>query len=388
MNSKKKICQVCAVSFTFEKFLSPLCKALYDSNYEVHVACSFSSEDLKNIPFSYEKFIFHDVDIKRSMSILDLYNSTVSLCRLFRKERFDIVHTHTPVASIAARLASFLCGVPIVIYTAHGFYFHDRMPFLVRSFHILLEKILASITTFIFTQSTEDSDFACKFKFKKKSQILPIGNGVSPLVFSPPSKSKRLRLRESYGIHPDSIVVGIVARKVLEKGYLDLLNGIRPLLDKSPSIVLVICGEHLSSDHSSNIQLQIDNFLRLYPSQVLDLGSVNDVSGVYSIMDLFCLPSWREGLPRTIIEAMMSGLPVLATNIRGCREEVIHNSTGLLVEPKSPSQIYSALSELLFDSQLRLKLGSQGRARALQLYQEMHVLNKQLNILNSLAKSV
>jgi glycosyltransferase involved in cell wall biosynthesis len=116
--------------------------------------------------------------------------------------------------------------------------------------------------------------------------------------------------------------------------------------------------------------------------QVLVAGELEDVEVAYQAMDIFCLPSWREGLPCTILEAMMSGLPVVATAIRGCREAVVPGLTGLLVPPRQTEPLVTTLLDLLSDPRLRQQFGEAGRARALALYESEAVMARQLALVD------
>jgi len=144
---------------------------------------------------------------------------------------------------------------------------------------------------------------------------------------------------------------------------------------------LLICGSRLASDHADSIEPQLQALIARHPDQVVHAGSVEQVEIAYDAMDVFCLPSWREGMPRTIIEAMMSGLPVVATDIRGSREEVLPEVSGLLVPVRDPAALALAMDRLLVDADLRRRFGRAGRARALELYDESRVIALQLELL-------
>ena len=179
-------------------------------------------------------------------------------------------------------------------------------------------------------------------------------------------------------------MIGIVARKVSEKGYLDLFNACRLLFESYSHVKLLICGDRLTSDYAGNIQDDLLFLDALFPGRVIDLGYRDDMPNVYSFMDIFCLPSYREGMPRSIIEAMASSLPVVATNIRGSREEVLHGTTGFLVSPRNPHELSLYLSRLIESPELRHNFGLAGRHRACSLFDEKLVLNRQITVFNRL----
>ena len=146
---------------------------------------------------------------------------------------------------------------------------------------------------------------------------------------------------------------------------------------------LWVIGERLESDHAKGIEdalslARTDEQLR---ERVHFLGYRKDIPDLLRGADIFVSASHREGLPRSIIEAMMCALPVVATNIRGSREEVVHGETGLLVEVKQPNELARALNQLANNPAARMKLGSAGRARALDLYDESKVIARQIKTL-------
>jgi glycosyltransferase involved in cell wall biosynthesis len=380
---RASICQVCAVEFTYNKFIKLLALALLDRGYRVHAV--FANERTlldSSSPSGESRVLIHHVPIERSLSIVALLRSTFVLYRLFSSNSFDAVHVHTPIASIPARLAARLAGVPVVLYTVHGFYFHDLMPAPLRWSHIALEWFLARLTTEIFTVSAEDATAARRLKFLAPDRIHVIANGVSSSRFAPSTVDQRDASRRRFGLRHDGLVIGIVARLVREKGYPQLLAAFEQIAVVEPRAQLLICGSRLSSDHAGGIEGCLAALLPSTSGQVLLAGELEDIEEAYQAMDVFCLPSWREGLPCTILEAMMSGLPVVATAIRGCREAVVPGVTGLLVPPRQSAPLAEALLELLGDASLRQQMGAAGRARALAQYEAQAVMARQLELVD------
>ena len=117
--------------------------------------------------------------------------------------------------------------------------------------------------------------------------------------------------------------------------------------------------------------------------KILFLGNRNDVPQILSILDLYCLPSWREGMPRSIIEAMMMGKPVLATNIRGSREQIINQKTGVLVPVNSSTSLEKEMINFIQDKKKCYKYGLAGRKRALKYYDEKKIIDLQIEIIKS-----
>ena len=174
--SHLKVCQVCAVDFTLQHFLLPLIDAMKMEGWEVHSACSQGkyADKLRS-----EGYVIHSVNIVRSINPIAAIASIFRLAKLFQREKFDLVHVHTPVAGLIARVAARIARIPIVVYTAHGFYFHDQMPRWKQKIFIWLEVYMGFYTNFLFTQSVEDAKSAILEKIMPKERVLVIGNGVN-----------------------------------------------------------------------------------------------------------------------------------------------------------------------------------------------------------------
>ena len=376
---KPRLLQLCAVDYTAYYLLRPLARALSDE-YEVHFA---SSPGEFTADIQREGFSYHQIPMERSYNIIAHIRSAWMLTRLMKRERFQIVHTHTPIASLIGRLAARLAGVPVVLYTAHGFYFHERMRPPARRLFVWLEKIGARFTDFTFTQSREDCSAAVALGISGEDRVLHIGNGVDLSRFDPDRlRGSRDDVRQTLGIAPQDPVVSIVGRVVREKGYLELLDAFERVVGRFPDAHLVIVGSTLESAHddvSSEVRHAVDR--PGLAGRVHLLPPESPVEQVLAASDVYTLPSHREGLPRSILEAMAMGLPVVATNIRGSREVVTDGATGTLVEVGRVDELAAALVDLLGDPGRRQAYGQQAQAIARREFDESQVIDKQRRVL-------
>tara|TARA_Y100000748_G_scaffold303958_1_gene311029 strand:- start:1714 stop:2868 length:1155 start_codon:yes stop_codon:yes gene_type:complete len=374
-----KICQLCAVDFTLKKFILPLVDAQINAGHDVVCVCSEGqyTKDLRDVGYSIES-----ISISRSFNIFRHISSVFKLYQFLKRNSFDVLHVHTPVAAMIGRLAGFLARVPLVIYTAHGFYFHENMNLLQKSFFISLEFIFGLITDVVFTQSEEDAHSARQYKIRPKKHIYAIGNGVDIRKFDPSQKYNSQELRKSLSIPQDSFVIGVICRLVKEKGIDEFLKAAQEINLTNKNCHFLIVGERQAHDHAQGIEDSIKSAEKALGKNLILTGYRSDIPQLLKIMDLYVLPSWREGMPRSIIEAMMMSLPVLATDIRGSREEVIHNQTGLLVPVRSPCLLAKAMTQLINNPKLAKNMGENGRKRALKYYDEKKVIDLQLDIIN------
>jgi glycosyltransferase involved in cell wall biosynthesis len=378
-----KVCQLCAVDFTLQHFLVPLVDGMRRRGWEVISVCS----DGEHVPGLRERgYPVTTIPISRSMNVLSHLVSLWQLFRYFRQQRFDVVHVHTPVASLVGRFAARLAGVPLIVYTAHGFYFHEGMPLSKRRLFVGLERIAGRVTHLLFTQSREDAETAIAERISPADRVLAIGNGVDVARFDPAVISGRDRTRREFGIPVDAQVVGIIGRMVREKGYGEFLAAAARLAKASDKVYFLVVGGRLDSDHDDSIAAVLDQAVSALGARLVIAGFRADTPEMLAAMDVFCLPSYREGMPRTIIEAMMMSRPVVATDIRGSREEVVDGVTGLLVPVRSVDGLVDAFLRLLNDPDAASAMGLAGRQRALALYDEAKVVDLQLETISRCAR--
>ncbi len=371
-----KICQLTNVDFSMYQLILPIMRALRDAGHDVVGVCS----DGPRIPnVRDEGFRIETIEMERSYNLFSHYRSYRKLVDLFRRENFDLVHVHSPIASLIGRFAAARIGVPTIVYTAHGFYFHEHQPWLKRRLFILLEWIAGRFTDVLFTQSQEDANSARYHLLCKTGDITAIGNGVDPERFHPPQDNDRERqsLRAELGASETDVVVLMVGRLVAEKGYLELFQAME---QTAKNVKLWVVGSRLESDHAVSISHAIQR-IEANPTmneRISFLGYRGDVERLMRAADIFTLPSHREGMPRSIIEAMMTARPVVATNIRGCREEVVDGETGYLVPVKNAEALADVLNRLALDPSIRREMGDAGLERARVLYDEAVVIRRQM----------
>lgn len=369
-----KICQLCTVDFTLYHFLLPLMRRMREEGHDVVGICApgpladrVAAEGFRVVP----------VPLRRSGNPLRNLRALGALTRLFRTEDFDLIHVHTPVAALIGRAAAAAARARRVVYTAHGFYFHEGMDPARRHVHQALEWLAGRGTATLFTQSEEDAATARRLGLCRSGDIMAIGNGSDPARFAPdPGGTSRRDLRAALGTPPDRTVVLMIGRMVAEKGYPELFEAMRDV-----DAELWVAGERLASDHAGDVGPRVEA-IRADPAladRIRFLGYRTDIPDLLRAADIFTLPSHREGMPRSIIEAMLTGLPVVATDIRGSREEVVDGETGLLVPVRDPAALAEALQRLAGDAELRARMGAAGLARARALYDERLVLDRQID---------
>ncbi len=375
---------MCAVDFTVRQFLLPLARGLQAQGHEVSIACTPGPyfDELREMGFD-----MRENPVARSMNAFSHTAAIYRTWRLLRRGRYDVLHVHTPVAALVGRIAARLAGVPVRIYTAHGFYFHDQMPPAKRRFHVALEKLGAWCGNYILTVSDEDRQTAIRLGIAPAERIETIFNGVDLDHFDPGrfGPAERLEIRAGLGLPPDCPVVGIVGRLVREKGFFEFFRAAKAVLAIHPETRFLVVGDVLPSDHDGT-KAELAREIRSLgiTGSVVFTGMVKDTAPCLAAMDIFCLPSYREGMPISLLEAMAMQLPAIATDIRGCREEVADGKTGWLVPARDAQALAARMNWFLENPDDARRFGAAARVRVREHFDIDSVVAHQIRIYNHL----
>lgn len=295
-----------------------------------------------------------------------------ALIGILKRERFDLVHTHNPKPGFMGRVAARMAGVPCVVNTVHGLYAMPEDSWRKRAAVLGLERIAARFSHHELYQSAEDLEWARRLGIVSPSRSELLGNGADLSFFDPRvvSDARRVELRRELGVRPDELVVGTVGRLVAEKGYRELFAAARQVRTSMPSVRFLVVG----SPDPDKLDAIRENEIAQASDDVIFAGWRQDVRDLMAVMDVFVLASYREGVPRSAIEAAAMGRPMVLTDIRGCREVVRDGVEGLLVRPRDSGGLAEAIGSLLGDEMKRREMGSAARARAADRFDENRVL--------------
>ncbi len=367
--TRVKILEITNVDFSLRHFLLPLMRGLRDRGHEVVGVCA--EGPLLDLPRA-EGFRIVPVPMARSLNPVAQARALSALVALMRAEKPDLVHAHMPISGLLARTAARVTGVERIAYTCHGFLFNQPGPWWRGTLALNLERAAGRITDTFMTVSAEEAEDARRLRIHPHATA--VLNGRDPARFRPDAAA-RARLRAELGAGPADCVVIAVSRLVRHKGIPELLAA------APPGCTLWIVGERLPSDHGEDLEPHFARAAAALGPRLKRLGYRHDIPALMAAADVFCLPSHFEGLPMSIIEAMLTGLPVVATDIRGPREQVVDGETGLLVPPATVEPLSAALSRLAADPALRTAMGQAGRARALDRFDEAKVVARSIALL-------
>jgi glycosyltransferase involved in cell wall biosynthesis len=308
----------------------------------------------------------------------------VELRSLFRKLRPAIVHTHNPKPGIYGRMAARAAGVPVVVNTVHGLYAQPGDRAIKRAVVYRLERMAARRSDAELVQNIEDLATLVDIGVPSDHLTL-LGNGIDLRRFAPDTAGARDEVRRELGFTADEIVVGAVGRLVAEKGYRELIEAAIALRGQLPNARFVVVGP-TDADKADGLG-EVDRRRAEVEGGVMFVGLRRDIERLYAAMDLYVLASYREGFPRSAMEAAAMGLPIVATDIRGCRQVVERGINGLLVPSKDAHALADAIETLVRDESRRVAMGRAGRQKALSEFDQQRVIDTTLAVYERLLRT-
>lgn len=364
-----KILYVTTISNTMTFFTSHI-NMLLDEGHTVDMACNLKRPVDPNL--LDRGCNVYNIGFLRSPLKVQNYFAYQNLKKLIKQNNYDVIHTHTPVASVCARLACKNTEKSKVIYTAHGFHFYKGAPIKNWLLYYPIEYWLSNYTDLLITINKEDYNRAKK-SFKANDTVYVPGVGLDTKKFSKTKISKSEKRREM-GLPLDSFVVLSVGELNKNKNHEVIIKAIAKL--KNPNVYYIICGQGALKEYLRGLakEFGVEDKVRL-------LGFRNDVVDIYKASDIFAFPSLREGLPVSLMEAMAAGLPIICSRVRGNTDLIENGKGGYLVQPNDANEFKSKMIKLIDNSELRKDMISYNLAKV-KKYDTKAILEK-MNILYS-----
>ena len=294
------------------------------------------------------------IPLTRKITILKDLKATYNLYKLIRKEKPDIVHTHTPKAGIIGMLASYFARVPIRLHTVAGLPLMEATGFkrIVLNF---VEKLTYKCSTRVYPNSYGLKKIILKHRFTSENKLKVIGNGSSNGIdtsyFDPElfSIEDNAVLKTNLGIKKTDFVFIFVGRIVSDKGINELVEAFDKICLVEENIKLLLVGpfEDELDPLQKKTKLLINN-----NDKIILVGYQNDVRPYFSISNCLVFPSYREGFPNVVMQAGAMRLPSIVSDINGCNEIIENNINGLVIKVKSVDAIYDAMINLTSDKLL------------------------------------
>ena len=296
--------------------------------------------------------------LTRSWSPRSDARAAAQLYRVLRELDLDVLHTHNPKTGVLGRVLGRLARVPVVVNTCHGLWLKPGDPFQRRLAVVGVEAVASAFSHAELYQNAEDRQTMSRWVPHRRARL--VGNGTDLALYRPDPVA-RAEVRAELGVKDDEVLVGGVGRRVAEKGLPEYGEAARALSDAA-RFVWVGPADDGRPDALSDDEAGVEF-----------VGLRSDMHRVYAALDVFVLPSHREGFSRSGMEAAATGLPMVLSDIRGCREIAVDGEHGLLVPPADPAALTAAVRRLVDDPALRARLGAAARDKALREFDQREV---------------
>jgi glycosyltransferase involved in cell wall biosynthesis len=376
-SSNLKIIYFVTVDWFFLSHFIDRAKFIKAAGFEVLVICKFErcrslieAEGIRCIPLDLSR---------KSINPIQMLRLVFNLKKIYRIERPALVHQVALKPILIGTLAAkFSSGISILnapvgmgyIFTSNSIKALFLRPFV----NFALRLLMNPNGSYVVFENSDDRNFLIQKGFVQPSKSWLIkGAGVN-------IKDYNLRLQSDHR----EVVIVLPARLLWDKGIGDFVNAAKIILDKGLNARFVVVGGH---DHhnASNIDSRIiDDWNSKGPVEFW--GFQKDMKKIFSLFDIVCLPSYREGLPKALLEGMAAGLPCVTTNVPGCREVVKNEDNGYLVPPRNPQALADAIQKLILDADLRRKMGMKGRQRILSEFSSKIICEKTFELYKEILK--
>jgi glycosyltransferase involved in cell wall biosynthesis len=360
-----KVLHLTTVDMSLELLLAPILDDAIRRGYEV-VGVSAAGPFVPRIE---QRGVRH-VPLRSSTRRFDLLadiRTAVEFWKILRAERPDVLHTHNPKPGLYGRVLGRLARVPVIVNTVHGLYASPDDRLAKRALVYAAEFVGGHCSHGELVHNPEDLELMTRLHLAPRRNLHRLGSGIDVDRFSTPDPIRSLTLRAEWGVSDSDVLVGTVGRLVAEKGIPELLKAVEGLQGAR----LVVVGGP-DPDKPDAVPASVIDAARR--NGVIFAGFRSDMAEVYGALDIFVLASHREGFPLSGMEAAAAGLPIVTTDIRGCRQVVTDGVNGLLVPVRSPERLRGALGTLVGDPGLRKRLGAASRLRAVEEFDQRAVV--------------
>ena len=310
--------------------------------------------------------------LRRNVSVMNDARCAGELKRIFRERAFDIVHTHSSKAGIIGRYAARRANVPHVVHTIHGMSFNRTQPALVRGFYAMLERRAARWTEAFVCVADAMTEQAVAAGIAPRERFATIRSGIETDRYQP-NKATRSEVRARWGFQRSAVVIGTVARLFRNKGYEQLLKAMPAIAAKCPNARFVWVGdganrnEYLAELERLNLRDRV---------HLTGLVPPDDIPTLMNGLDVLVHASQWEGLPRALVQASLSAVPVVSFDNDGAPEAVEDGVTGYLVPLGDCEQLGDRVTALCSDADLRTRFGAAARNKCLMEFDHQHMVDQ------------
>ena len=388
----KKLIRITTVPISFKVLLKGQLRFMASNGFDVK-GVSSEGEELREVREN-EGVVMEAINMSRKITPFQDFKSLWKMWNFLRKEKPQIVHTHTPKAGIIGMLAARLAGVPHRLHTVAGLPLMEAMG-IKRKILNFVERLTYSSATRVYPNSKGLYNFILQNNFTQSNKLKIIANGssngINTTFFSPAqvSEIEKITLREKLNIQPDDFVFVFVGRIVSDKGINELIKAFSELQtaknNELTGIKLLLVGD-LESDLDP---LNPETLAEINQNKdIISVGFQQDVRPFFAISDALAFPSYREGFPNVVMQAGAMGLPSIVSDINGCNEIIVEGKNGLIIPPKNVEKLKEKMLTLAKDKNLYTKLKGNSRRMIENRYEQSVVWNALLEEYEGLLQSV
>ncbi|WNH12226.1 glycosyltransferase family 4 protein [Thalassobellus suaedae] len=352
----KKILFTASVAGHFKAFHLPYLKWFQEQGFETHIACNETTA--MKLPFVDKTW---NIDFARNPFSLNNIRALRQLKEIIDRENYTLVNCHTPTASVVTRLACIKArkNGTILIYTAHGFHFYKGAPFIYWALFFPVEILLAKISDAVITINTEDYLLIKKYGAKNTDYYLIPGIGVDKSSFYPVSLATKTALRKEKKFPLDKKILIYAAEFIPRKNHQFIIDSVSKYREMFTSTVILFAGNGRDEESLKKYaeSLKVNHIIKF-------IGFRRDIHEIYKLADIGISTSKQEGLGLNLVEEMMCGLPLIASEDRGHKEIIDHNLNGFLYPQNNKKSFSEAVHKLNTDSNLYSTFSENGILKA------------------------
>ena len=382
----KKICIITTLWSSITNWIKPFLNEYKNHQIDVTIVCNMDEEYEKKLKEEYPFVHTKRIPFPRGINVLGSLKSTWALKRLFQKEKFDLVQYSTPNASFYASLAAKACRVPIRLYCQWGMVYITQTG-IKRKIFKWMERTICKKSTIIQPDSIGNLEFCRKEGFYNENNSCVIWNGsakgIDLTAYDICKKNEySLEIRKKYGIQDDDVVIGFVGRLGREKGCNELFIAFKNIKRDYPNAKLLFVGPLEKED---TIEPELLEYFKNC-DDIIKTRRVSNVEKYFAAMDVFALPSYREGFGMSVVEASAMGVPVIATKYPGPSGGMQDGVSGIAIDIKDVESLERAIRSLIEDRNTAIRMGEAGRKYVIEsfdyeIFKQKYIENR-LSLLN------
>ncbi|WP_411843784.1 glycosyltransferase family 4 protein [Salinicoccus sp. HZC-1] len=376
----KKIIQGVTSSLSI-LFVREQVQFIENHGYQVTVVCN------KDFEISYDGITVDHIPFEREISLFQDIRTLYKLFKYLNREKPDIINFSTPKAGLLGMIAGRIAGIGTRIYIQRGLRL-ETAEGIKKYILYATEKTACTLSTHVIVVSDSLEEEMVSRKLLRREKVVRIGkgssNGIDTKKYDPAviNSDRLARLRNGLGIEPTDVVIGYIGRLTRDKGSNELIESFVDLADKYDHLKLLLVGDFEESD-----PIEEKNSKRIHSHEkIIHCAYTDGMEYYYSLMDIFALPTYREGFSNVSIEAQAMGVPVVSFDSTGARDTIENNRTGLVVKSNDAEGLSAALEDLIHHREKRVRLSKHARKFIVDNFDRHHMQKELLKFYNTLGE--